>query len=586
MKTKKLLSFALVLSFILTILWVFTLQTIAVPIGTTGYGSNGRFIAPIGSPEIGSIPIYDRIGLESIKSDLNGKYHLGANIDLSDEKWTPIDDFGGTLDGQGYTINGLFIPISDNSRYAGLFGRTTIEGVVLKNIGIHIGSQGVSTHANYSHAGGLIGVANGITIQNCYVTGNVSANAATGNLDAAWAGGLVGSCGGNKTRISNSYTTGNISSSARYNSMAGGLLSNVVGSDVKIYNCYSSGNITSNSITGGLIGYRNNDEEVLLANCYSTGNVSVVAVAGGSSGITAGGLIGRFSNAKLINCYATGSVSASGSTNSFVGGILGNTVTFSDNVSATNCYRLSSQTITGNTINGTGIPIPTTQMQNKSSFTDWDFDKDWDITPSANNGYPFLRYYIDEEGNDGDDWNGIILPTSDTAHGAQINLKTENITLPNASYGATGYSVQMGKWVPISKFPTDPQKQSKLFDKEMLLRFTNEKDSKGKPIGGENEIIFPIIAARPKNTEKLAPKLVGSIYQLGTKTGGTPSNNYEWAATTDKKTPNGVWQRVIAWETPSGKNTSTYLVRMPAQKTTNRYIPASKIIKLTLKAPK
>jgi hypothetical protein len=46
--------------------------------------------------------------LKNIK-DMNGKYILGANIDLKNESWTPLGEepFKGTIIGNGYTIANL-----------------------------------------------------------------------------------------------------------------------------------------------------------------------------------------------------------------------------------------------------------------------------------------------------------------------------------------------------------------------------------------------------------------------------------------------------------------------------------------------
>ncbi|MDR3120746.1 MAG: hypothetical protein LBU58_05370, partial [Clostridiales bacterium] len=55
-------------------------ETIA---GTASYGTGGKFLAPIDPPAEGSIPISNRAELEAIKDDLDGNYHLTADIDLS-----------------------------------------------------------------------------------------------------------------------------------------------------------------------------------------------------------------------------------------------------------------------------------------------------------------------------------------------------------------------------------------------------------------------------------------------------------------------------------------------------------------------
>ncbi|MDR2558060.1 MAG: hypothetical protein LBC86_00735, partial [Oscillospiraceae bacterium] len=69
-------------------------------------------------PVAGSIPIATREQLDNIRNDLDGNYHLTANIDLSGTDWEPIIDFTqygseipftGVFDGQGYTITGMEI---------------------------------------------------------------------------------------------------------------------------------------------------------------------------------------------------------------------------------------------------------------------------------------------------------------------------------------------------------------------------------------------------------------------------------------------------------------------------------------------
>ena len=64
-----------------------------------GYGSNGKFLAPIEPPAARSVAIATRVELEAIADNENGRYHLTADIDLSGEEWVPIDWFSGVFDG-------------------------------------------------------------------------------------------------------------------------------------------------------------------------------------------------------------------------------------------------------------------------------------------------------------------------------------------------------------------------------------------------------------------------------------------------------------------------------------------------------
>ena len=55
----------------------------------------------------------------------------------------------------------------------------------------------------------------------------------------------------------------------------------------------------------------------------------------------------------------------------------------------TGCYYDSTLAPTVEANSGTGLT--TTEMKDKANFTGWDFDTVWDIDPSINDGYPFLR---------------------------------------------------------------------------------------------------------------------------------------------------------------------------------------------------
>ena len=81
----------------------------------------------------GYTPIYDAADLYAIRNDLDGKYIMMADIDLSEATapggeldtgngWEPIQNFNGTLDGNGHYIKGLTIYGDPKSEYVGLFG--------------------------------------------------------------------------------------------------------------------------------------------------------------------------------------------------------------------------------------------------------------------------------------------------------------------------------------------------------------------------------------------------------------------------------------------------------------------------------
>ena len=79
--------------------------------GGNGYGSNGKFLAPIDPPDPDAIPIYTAQDLDNIRNNLSGSFKLMNDIDLSTfngGEWVPIgyllNPFTGIFDGQGYLI--------------------------------------------------------------------------------------------------------------------------------------------------------------------------------------------------------------------------------------------------------------------------------------------------------------------------------------------------------------------------------------------------------------------------------------------------------------------------------------------------
>lgn len=111
---------------------------------------------------------------------------LTNNIDLNNKAWTPIGIsdsvvFAGTFDGNGHTISGLYINITDSyssakkgKLYQGLFG--CVEDGTVQNL-IVTGSVTIGNEksVNVSYIGGIVGINDGGKVQNCGFYGTVSA---------------------------------------------------------------------------------------------------------------------------------------------------------------------------------------------------------------------------------------------------------------------------------------------------------------------------------------------------------------------------------------------------------------------------
>lgn len=99
--------------------------------------------------------------LLNIKHNTEGDYKLTADIDMSGVSFTPLPDFTGSLDGQGHVIRNLTFN-NANQDQAALFATT--HGATIKNLGIE--NANIVGNAN---AAAIVGRAYGGTIQSCYV---------------------------------------------------------------------------------------------------------------------------------------------------------------------------------------------------------------------------------------------------------------------------------------------------------------------------------------------------------------------------------------------------------------------------------
>ena len=189
---------------------------------------------------------------------------LLADIDLKGRSISPIggagskSSFRGTFDGCNHVIRNLCI-FRPGQLSVALFGET--YGATLKNFGIE---NGIVFGGQKS--GGLTGLSNNVTIENCF-------NRATVICNGAHVGGLVGQMGGTCS-IKNSYNYGNVRNSA---SISGGLVGYISsGAVVEIKNSYFVGKLTASNSRCGLIGFYNTKDQSLLPksitvdNCYST----------------------------------------------------------------------------------------------------------------------------------------------------------------------------------------------------------------------------------------------------------------------------------------------------------------------------
>ncbi|MCB0477444.1 MAG: T9SS type A sorting domain-containing protein [Crocinitomicaceae bacterium] len=309
--------------------------------------------------------------------------------------------FQGSYNGDGHSIDGLFINNSSSMNGLGMFGYCV--GASISNL--HLTNVNITNGSSMSQTGGLAGFINSASqITSCSVSGSV-----TGNSDT---GGLVGYCFGSSIVSCNTNCTTTITVISMQGE-AGGLVGFIAqGSSVS--KSYSEGSVIGkDSGTGGLVGYSFGST---ISECYSTCSISENGTMG-----NLGGLVGKlFSSSTLSNSYANGSVNGGDITGGLVGYVFSATINNSYVVSTisssgSNVGGLVGLILSGGTAINTywntdvyagsspaGTGKTTAELQTLSTFTSttWDFVGEttngtsdiWDMGICSSGGYPVFNF--------------------------------------------------------------------------------------------------------------------------------------------------------------------------------------------------
>ena len=196
-----------------------------------------------------------------------------------------------------------------------------------------------------------------------------------------------------------------------------GMFSSTTGATIKNIGLIDVDINTNGANIGGLIGRSTNSTSV--SDTYVTGSVAGI--------LNVGGLIGQHNSSTISNSYSSASVSGS----SNVGGLIGS----SNSGSVTNSYWDTETSGQVGSAGGTGLT--SAQMQQRSSFSGWDFATTWAIEEGET--YPFLQ----DDGNtdlviSGDEgWRILASPVSGASFATILDtLWTQGITGADATNGS------------------------------------------------------------------------------------------------------------------------------------------------------
>lgn len=296
----------------------------------------------------GYTPIYDIADLYAIRNDTDGKYILMNDIDMTEDTseggdydcgmgWDSIEEFSGTLDGNGHRIIGMHIFGEITSGNVGLFeeARGTIKNLGMVKCDIRLTAKETGTVTVGTIAGQNVGYG-WFGIEDCYSSGEIVIN---GNgLKDCFVGGLVGRITPRSTFNTDGY---------------------------KLFDCYNGceinvSNVGSDSAVGGICGdfecHWNGYSLKLLGECYNSGRIN------GNGELKIGAVFGEFSVGRYFvyaNLLYLRGTAPQG---------MGN------RKDDANCVSLTEA-----------------QMKNPKLYTGFDFTDTWEIDPYCSYQYPQLK---------------------------------------------------------------------------------------------------------------------------------------------------------------------------------------------------
>ena len=224
--------------------------------------------------------------------------------------------FKGSLDGQDYNINNLYINNFDKSN-TGLFGYVNngrFNSIWLYDANV-IGTSSV---------GSLVGSGYSISVRDSFSSGAVSCVG-----DCGYVGGLIGS-NQSLSSVNSSFSFSNVSGSEYQSSTLGGLVGD--NTESSITDSFSKGTVFGAYRVGGLVGDNGNNSTI--TDSYATG--AVVGLSG------FGGLVGENSGT-VSNSFSTGIINSRQSGEQFfIGDNMGsieNSYWFSNGDNSAHCYN-------------------------------------------------------------------------------------------------------------------------------------------------------------------------------------------------------------------------------------------------------
>ena len=321
-------------------------------------------------------------------------YKQTSNIDISSTEWSPIMSFGGSYDGQGYTISGLhgdcIVYKISSLKYISYFGfiinleaSASIKNLGFINVDINVDSgepTDIGTFAVYSYG----------TIENCFANGSIYA-VADNTDDDLYAGGIVGYM--ESGTISNCYNATNIYAK-------------------------SSGAVVVRKNLGGVVGRLNSGT---LNNSYNVGTLTV----SNKMYWRMGGIVGRADGGTVNNCATLSNVCIEDDS-------IHNDLTNSSNLTNTTISGSNNVILDASNLkNNTQSPLSSWEWNSSNNFPrTWGFVGD-SSSEFYNNGYPQLRVFYENFSINFYSEDGNQLLTTKTTRYPEYSVNFDGVSPSN-----------------------------------------------------------------------------------------------------------------------------------------------------------
>ena len=322
---------------------------------------------------------WDKHYIQTTDIDASNTSYLDNN-----QGFAPIGNsttrFTGSFDGQGFSIENLFINRPNNNEI-GLFGNVNYG--IIKNIQLWDSNITGDTRVG-AIAGALTnssGQFSGNNVYDGFVLGNTSS------------GGLIGRLGSNSHihtssyigTVTGYYSSQNFSGSGTPQNI-GGIVGKMQAGSV-LRKSFFDGHVFGINYVGGIAGFNFGSE---ISNSYSKGTITAEhQFVGGISGNS------NYDNNDTGRVHTfTSSVITSLDNSSSVGPVVGGQST-SSGMTYQGADNFWNSDLTNLTSAGGSIDFPKTtqQLKTKTTFIDegWDFTNTWIISGNLNNGFPALK---------------------------------------------------------------------------------------------------------------------------------------------------------------------------------------------------